>query len=920
MVEWYKKRKARKSKVVEKVQEDKRIEKNRKEEINQMPEEDQKVAKLNDKKRKNEEQQAMKQELKSMNKVERKERKKEIKMYKKIKARPRRAIIWTAVLCILAFIGVNLAPTVGDILETVTGEGIELTTGTAESKAALAAGEVLSEEIVDEGIILLKNDADYLPLESKKLNVFGISAYGFRFSGGGSGGSDTSRALSLFDGLNEAGIEFNEELNDMYKNMNEVQSISGESSTGLMAVVSSMISPADNDEPEVDYLTDAILEEAKAYSDDALITITSAGVESSDMSLEELQLTENKKALIHKVAEYFDNITIVVNAGNTLELGFLEEVPQVKSIVWVGTPGPYGTRSLGNVLAGKINPSGRTTDTYAYDVSSAPASENFGDYQYENLDKAFVNYQEGIYIGYRFYETYYQDDEAGYQEAVQFPYGYGLSYTDFTWEVVAENFDDETIQLEVDVTNIGDMPGKDVLQLYFSAPYIEGGIEKAAIELGAYAKTEEIQPGETATVELSFATKDMSSYDMTHEEAFVLDEGLYEIKLARNVHDIVETFDYQNNTRLVLKEDSATGVEINNLFPNADTGFDYLSRADWEGTYPSDEDLDYNAPQFVLDEENKETTASSIEMPLVEQDNGILLEELKGLAYDDQKWEDFLTQFTLDEMLDFVTNGAYRTIAIERLGIPASILLDGPAGINFFFQEIESAAYPTAVVLASTWNDDLAYSLGEAVGKEAKAIGMHGWYAPAMNIHRTAQGGRNFEYYSEDPLLSGKMGAAVTRGSQDQGVMVFMKHFAMNDQETNARSGLYVWSNEQAMREIHFKPFEITVKEGDTLGVMSSFSYLNGQWIGGSSAVLNDLLRHEWGFEGLVSSDAVFGFMHADKAVVSGNDLMLDIFSNSANKKRLEEAYKIDPAGITDGLQTSVHNTLYALLQTHLFE
>lgn len=920
MVEWYRKRRERKQKIEQDVKKDKQARVERKQAISQMSASEQKDAKLQDKIQEKADKKALKEELNNLDKQARKERKKELKMYKKIKARPRRAVMWTAIIGIIAFLGLQFGPMIGDIYRTVTAQGIELTTGTDESKSALAAGEILSEEIANEGIILLKNDDENLPLQNKKVNVFGISAYGFRYSGGGSGGADTSRALSLFDGLTEAGIDFNEDLNEMYENMDEVKSISGESSTGLLAVISSMISPADTDEPAVDYLTADILQEAKAYSDEALITITSAGVESSDMSLEDLQLTENKQMLIRRVADYFDNITVVINAGNTLELGFLEEIPQVKSIVWVGTPGPYGTRSLGNVLAGNINPSGRTTDTYAYDVSSAPASENFGDYQYENLDKAFVNYQEGIYIGYRFYETYYQDDEIGYRQAVQFPYGYGLSYTDFTWEVVEQNFNEDTINLEVAVTNTGALAGKDVVQLYFTAPYTDGEIEKAAIELGAYAKTEEIQPGETKTVHLTFATNDMASYDRHQEEAYVLDEGHYEIKLARNVHEIVESFDYHNESRLVLKEDRATGTEIRNLFPNADTGFNYLSRANWEETYPSDENLDYQAPQFVLDEVNQETTPTEIEMPLVEQDNGILLEELKDLAYDDPKWQDFLAQFTVEEMIEFFTEGAYRTIAIERLGIPASVLLDGPAGINFFFQEVEAAAYPTAIVLASTWNDDLAYAQGEAVGKEAKAIGMHGWYAPAMNIHRTAQGGRNFEYYSEDPLLSGKMAAAVSRGSQDQGIMVFMKHFAMNDQETNARSGLYVWANEQAMREIHLKPFEITVKEGETLGVMSSFSYLNGQWAGGNSALLNDLLRDEWGFEGLVSSDAVFGFMHADDAVVSGNDLMLDIMNNSANKKRLKAAYETDPAGITQGLQTSIHNTLYALLQTHLFE
>lgn len=917
--EWYLKRSERKKRIIKEVKKDQGAIKEEKARISNLPEAEQKQAKEQLKKEQKQLKIEKKKQIASLSKPEKKIAKKEQKIYKKIKRRPQRAIGWSIAAILLGTVVVKFGPTVTDMASTMSGKGIEITAGTEEGKKAREAGELLSEEIANEGIVLLKNEKNSLPLADKKVNVFGASAFNFRYGGGGSGGSDTSRAVTLFDGLEEAGITYNKELKSFYEELPEVEEKGG-GSFGLMQIAQSMLSKNDHDEPEIGYLTEEALKQAKDFSDNALIVIASSGVESSDMSKEDLEITENMKELIQKVTSQFENVTVVVNAGNALELGYLEEFEQIKSIVWTGTPGPYGARSLANVLAGNINPSGRLVDTYAYDVDSAPAAENFGSYAYDNLDKHFVNYEEGIYVGYRFYETYYEGQEEAYQKAVQYPYGYGLSYTNFDWKVVKKDFTKEQITMEVEVTNTGKVEGKDVVQLYYSAPYYPGEIEKASIELGAYQKTKSLKPGEKEIVTLTYDTNDMSSYDMDKEEAFVLDKGTYEIKLGKNVHDIVATEAYEQAEKIVIKEDNNTGTEIKNLFENTDAGLTYLSRNEWEKTYPTDENIDYTAPDFVVEEANKKTTDSKLDLPEVGVDKELVLEDLKNVPYDDPKWDEFMSQFTIEELMNFYTQGAYKTNPIERLGVPATVLLDGPAGINFFFKPVEAASYPTEIVLSSTWNDDLAYEMGAAVGKEARAMGVHGWYAPAMNIHRTAKGGRNFEYFSEDPLLSGKMASAVTRGTQDQGVMVFMKHFAMNDQETHARSGLYVWANEQAMREVHLRPFEISVKEGKNIATMSSFSYLNGQWAGANSILLNDLLRDEWGFEGMVSSDAVFGFMHADKAVVAGNDLMLDIMSKSANKKRLEKAYKVDPSGITVGLQTSAKNVMYSILQTYLFE
>lgn len=915
------KRRSRKIKMSEKVKRDKVERQQRRLAIKQLPIEQQKEVLAADKRAHKMEQLNERREIKALPKKERNERKKEAKVYRKIKNRPRRLIIWSAVALAVVGVTIKVGPTAAHMYTIMSGKNIVINTETVAGEQARAVGKKISREIAAEGITLLKNESDNLPLKDARVNVFGTAAFNFRYGGGGSGGIDTSAAVNLFDGLKQADVSYNQTLRQFYEDLPEVkQAQATKNESGMMQVVKSMLSGTDEDEPTIDYLKKDVIKQAQAYSDNAVILLASSGVESSDMSQKQLQMTKNKRVLIQTVAANFDNITVVVNAGNALELGYLEEFPQIKSIVWVGTPGPYGTEALGDVLAGKVNPSGRLTDTYAYDSQSAPATENFGDYKYSNLKQSYVNYQEGIYIGYRFYETYYKDDEVGYHKAVQFPYGHGLSYTDFDWKIVDKQLNEDKITVKVAVTNTGKQAGKDVVQLYYSAPYTKGGLEKSAVVLGAFGKTKLLQPGQKQTLTLSYATNDMASYDSGKAEGYVLDKGDYQLKLAKNVHDSTLGFTYKVPKTKVVKTDSATGTTIKNQFEASEAGLTYLSRSDWKGTYPSDKERDDKAPQFVLDELAKQPTDSKLPLPKFEQDNQLQLADLKGLAYDDPKWELFLDQFTKEELIDYVVNGAYETKAIERLGVPSAMLLDGPAGLNSFFKKFKAASYPSENVLAATWNEQLGYDMGEAIGKEAKVYGVHGWYAPAVNLHRTAMGGRNFEYFSEDPVLSGKMGAAVIKGAQEQDIIVFMKHFAMNDQETNARSGLYVWGNEQSIRELHLRPFEIAVKEGKTLGTMSSFSLINGKWAGGNSELLNNVLRDEWGFEGVVSSDAVFGFMHADDAIVAGNDLMLDTMSAPKNVKRIKTAYESDPSGTAVGLRTSVHNIMYALLQTYLIK
>lgn len=916
MIEYFKKRKAWKQEIAQRVREDKAKRIERKQEIAAMPEAERKEAIVSDKQLLKEQKQQRKEELKSLSRKDRKAAKKETKMYKKIKNRPRRIAGWSTVGAVVLIAGVTVGPTVSSIAGNITGKHIAIDTTSVEGVKAREAADAIAEEIADEGLVLLKNENNSLPLADKKINVFGSTAFAFKYAGGGSGASDLSRAVNLFDALNNAGIEYNQELYDYYTGLPELEEATGKGETGAVQVVKGMLGGGDKEFGEPD-ISAAVLAKAKEYSDNAMIIIQSDAVEASDVSSDKLKVTDDMHTLIDKVAENLSNVTIIVNAGNTLELGFVEDYPSIQSVLWVGTPGPFGTNSLAKVLSGEVNPSGRITDTYVYDLESSPASENFGDYQYENLDKAYLNYEEGIYVGYRFYESYYQGNEKGYKKAVQYPFGSGLSYTTFDWNVVSQQLNNESIEIKVEVKNIGKVAGKDVVQVYYSAPYTPGGIEKSAINLASFAKTKSLEPGESETLTITYDSRNMASYDMANEN-YVLEKGTYEIKLGKNVHDIDKTLNFELTEEIVYNTDADTGTEYKNRFNQSENELTVLSRNDWEGTYPSDQDDTKVASDLVVERVQGHEFNDDVDMPITGADNGLKLQDLKGLDFDDPKWDEFLDQLTVDQMIDYVSAGAYHTIAIEEHGIPNTVLLDGPAGFNFFFKKFEAGAFPTEIVIASTWNKDLAYKMGEVIGKEAKAYGVHGWYAPALNIHRTPQGGRNFEYMSEDPILNGKIGANLSKGAQDQGVTVFMKHFIMNEQETNARSGMLVWSNEQAMREIHLRPFEMTVKEADVTGAMSSFSYIDGKWA--NPELLNGMLREEWGFEGVVSSDAVFGFMEPQKAITSGNDLMLDIMSVSKNKKQLENAYDEHPEAITAGLRNSMHNSLYATLQTYLFD
>ena len=546
-------------------------------------------------------------------------------------------------------------------------------------------------------------------------------------------------------------------------------------------------------------------------------------------------------------------------------------------------------------MSGAINPSGRLVDTYAYDLTTAPAYYNAGDFTYtsngEDTSEHYVEYAEGIYVGYRYYETRYVDNETGkcdedaYDKVVQYPFGYGLSYTSFEQKITHHEVKDGKINIEIEVKNTGKVAGKDVAQVYATAPYTNGGIEKSFVELEGFAKTGVIEPGKSEKVTVSFDVEDMAAYDYVDQGCYVLEKGTYEIKLMNNAHDVLDSFTYDVEDTIVYDENNARSSDKTaavNTFDFAAGDVNYVSRSDWEGTLPTERVEKKEATAEILDQLNLDNINKLYVNPSNEgdkittgADNGLTLSDMAGVPYDDEKWDKLLDELSVDEMAKLMGYGGFSTVEIASIGKVATIDIDGPAGLNALTSDISGVQFPSEAVIGSTYNVDLVDEMGQTYAQEANAHGVVGLYAPGLNIHRTPFSGRNFEYYSEDPVLNGKLGAAMTRGCNSMGVYCYPKHFALNDQETN-RSGVCVWSNEQAMREIYLKAFEIVVKEGNNHGLMSSYNRIGTVWSGGCEALLTNVLRGEWGFEGAVATDyANAKLLNADQALMAGGDLML---------------------------------------------
>ncbi len=804
------------------------------------------------------------------------------------------------------------------VFSMLTGFFASATSGEIDP-AIIAQTRKTAEKIESEGIVLLKNEKNFLPLTGKKLNIFGAGSVCPFYGGAGSGAITTDDPVSLYEAFEAENIEYNSELRQLYEKHCLSNELPKTDNTVINNLLQVLLAKNTLEEMDPKYLTNDLIERAVNFSDTAVIVISRTSAEGSDHTVETLSLSVDEKAMVEKVTAAFQNVVVLFNIGNVMEMGWIDEYESIKAAAIIWIPGEFGMSAVPQVLNGKVNPSGRLTDTIAYSIEDHPSNECFGSNSYDGGDH-FVEYYEGIYVGYRYFETFAKDK-------VQYPFGYGLSYTTFEKEILSTDFNAETINVEVKVKNSGSIAGKEVVQLYYSAPYTQGGIEKSAICLGGFAKTDVLEPGDSETLTISFKTDDMASYDYKINEAWVLEQGTYKIIVADNVRNHIESFDFTVEETKIIKNDSVTGTEIENLFDDVYSGYEIMSRADVNATYPVLRQL--KKDDYLVDVDKIPEPVTEGEAPKM----GVVYDEpitLQDVAEDDSLWDKFLDQLTFEEMTMLVINGGYETHGVERLGIPHTMDNDGPSSVkgrNGLVYTDSGTAYPCATAIGCTWNTELAYEMGKGAGMEAADMGTDTWYAPGANIHRNPRGGRNFEYFSEDPIVSGIMAAEIIKGANSENLVTTIKHYALNDQETH-RNGVFTWCDEQAMREIYLKAFEIPVKEAQPKGIMSAYNRIGTKWCGSSSALLNDLLRDEWGFEGFVVSDyssnfTGSGYMSPVLAVYNGNDTILTgmwALQVIQHKLAIKNAYKNDPIGFGNALREACKNLCIMKMQTKAFK
>ena len=833
--------------------------------------------------------------------------------------------------------------------------GLATGNGTLSDETNEEAAEV-AEEIMEDGIVLLKNES-LLPLnETKKLNIFGWESINPAYGGAGSGGiNDLYDIVSLNQGLENAGFSINQELVDFYNNY-------GADNPEMSIQKQSWTLP----EPPVDTYSDELIKSAKEYSDVAVVVLSrKAGEGHNDIPMDVkkaaydnnsdeyddfpegehyLQLSQTERDMVDMVCSNFDNVIVIYNGANQFELGFADEYPQIKSVVWCPGTGNVGFNALGKVFSGEVNPSGKTPDTFIYDMTTAPWWNNAEKIEYTNLADmavegmnagtaqvyapAFTNYVEGIYVGYKYYETAAQEGAIDYDKTVQYPFGYGLSYTEFEQKMGELEEKDGQISVDVEVTNTGDVAGKDVVEVYYKPPYTNGGIEKSSANLIEFAKTDLLQPGESQTVTVTFSIEDMASYDENNAKAYILEKGDYVISINSDSHTVLDQKTYTADKDVVYKGENKRASDdtaATNVFEDAKGDVTYLSRADHFANYeeataaPASAELgEPYASEYHLNSNFDKTTYlnDKDKMPTTGADNGLTLADMRDADYDDPRWEKLLDQLTVDEMSNMIAMAGYQTAAMDSVGKVGTLDFDGPAAINNNFTGVGSIGFPIEVVVASTWNKELAQAWGECMGKISQEMGAEGWYAPGMNTHRTAFGARNYEYFSEDGVLAGNMGAKAVEGARKYGVYSYIKHFALY--EGNAKM-VSVWSNEQAIREIYLKPFEISVKQGGANAVMVSWSFLGDKWTGESSNLMNTVLREEWGFRGMALTDFFrnngHGFMNADAALANGVDAMLSTFNGEENNVANPE----HPTAVLQ-MRNACKNVMYTVVSSWAYD
>lgn len=793
----------------------------------------------------------------------------------------------------------------------------------ATNKAeAFANAQEVNLKLAEEGFVLLKNENAALPMnKGARISVFSKNSVNLSYGGSGSGGFDTSNNKNLYESLNDAGFVTNPTLKNFYES-SQSGPVRTANSSDLDNGDNQKIATAET--PQSKY-TDAVRNSYADYSDAALVVITRIGGEGFDLPRYQgdsegavspdshyLELDQNEIDLLTAVTDgTFKRVVVVFNTPSSFEATFLKDsayaafADKIDAAVWIGFTGSNGITALGEILNGDVNPSGRLVDTWAADFTKNPSFVNFGTGclpdttdKYDGGMYYSVDYEEGIYVGYRYYETRGETDgEDWYNANVVYPFGYGLSYTTFDWTVGDASASKielgTTITVPVTVKNTGSVAGKDVVQLYASAPYTLGGIEKAHKVLVGFAKTKLLQPGESETVTVSFDPYSAASYDYRDANSngfsgYELEAGEYTLYVSRNAHESEKAIALNLAADVQIGTDPTTDSEVVNRYTDSEDFLDsdwqldtMLSRADWEGTWPTPQTAQQHAgtdrlyEEIRSEEHNNPTDFDSEEYPWFGEEPTLTLRDLLPSAeaegyepvvsYDDERWEELMMGCDEEEMIALINNGAYHTLAMEGVGLPATIHGDGPSGFTCFMSKEQvngTCQYVSEPVMASTWNINLMNELGEAIGEEGtigdKATGQpySSIYAPGVNIHRSPFGGRCSEYFSEDPFISGMMGAAEVQGIQSRGVLPTVKHFVANEQETHRSiGGDLSWLSEQALREIYLKPFEYTVKLGETRGIMTSFNRIGTRWTGGDYRLLTEVLRNEWGFNGLVICD-----------------------------------------------------------------
>ena len=872
--------------------------------------------------------------------------------------------IWFICSCVMAFLllAVNVAlsiPAARETVDLVFGRVGGGSTGdssteyykktTVSKEAAKQAGDDFNVNLAREGIVMLKNKNDAFPIDTKtstkKVSVFGKNSASIVYGGSGSGAVDTTSAKTIHDSLTEAGFEINPKLEAFYNDSSK--SGTGRPSNPTDLDSGKPVTLSTGETPYSSY-TDDVRNSYDSYNDLALIVLSRIGGEGFDLpttSEEEgkhyLELDNNETELIRNVVNAgFKKVAIVINSGNAFELGFAESgefADKIDGVFFMPGTGTTGVMALGEILNGTVNPSGHTVDTFASDFTAAPSFQNFsvngkdnGD-QFklngENADYYFVDYEEGVYVGYRYYETRGEKEgESWYKENVVYPYGYGLSYTNFSYSIenkssISSQLSKDKFEVKVKVKNTGKVKGKAVVQLYGSAPYITGQIQKSSVQLVAFDKTSELEPDAEEVITLEVDPYYIASYDYKDQnndgfKGYTLDKGTYTFSVRTDSHTKVDDFSMNLADTIKFEKDPVSNNEVKNLYTDNENKYwnsDYhlqsvLSRDDFAGTFPQTPDGDdYNITQDEIDiladrNPNNPKTYTMPDTTVSQEDSNLKLWQLfeknddgtlkmnkygaPYIDYDNPKWDALLNRIDLETMKNHMNSAAFHTIEISNIDKPRTYETDGPAGfVNFMFQSeyYGTAAYCSEVMIGQTYNQALAEEWGETVGEEGlwgdtkTQSPYSGWYAPGMNIHRSPFGGRNFEYFSEDPLHTGKMAAAEIRGTRKKGVYCFAKHFALNEQETHRQSnGDISYVTEQAMREIYLRGFEIAVKEGDAIGIMTSFNRIGLRWTGGDYRLLTNILREEWGFRGAVIDDFnTPGYMPVKQMAYAGGDINL---------------------------------------------